>query len=103
MAIHYLHSFDGGTASLAEARGRLDEIRTAVIHNFAGEFDFRGIQQPGLNDHFTDPVNAGRLDAARDFLQFRFNFRNFATFEKTNIHDNVDFVGSVTKRFFCFR
>ena len=44
MAIHYLHSFDGGAASLAETRGRLDEIRTAVIHDLAGEFNFRGVQ-----------------------------------------------------------
>jgi len=44
IAIHYLHSFDGGAASLAETGGCLNKIRTAVIHKFAGEFDFRGIQ-----------------------------------------------------------
>ena len=91
MAIHYLHSFDGGAASFAEARRRLDEIRAALIHDLAGEFDLRGIQQPGL------------LDTARDLLQLGFNFRNVATLEKTNIHDDVDLVGSVAKRFFCFR
>ena len=103
MTVDDFESFDGGATSFAETRGRLDEIRTALIHETASEFDLSGIQQSCFGDHFADLIRAGRFDCADDPLQFALDFPSLAALESADIHDHVDLVGSVAKRLLRFR
>jgi hypothetical protein len=103
MTVDDFESFDGGAAGFAETRGCLDEIRTALIHETASELDLSGIQQSSFDNHLADLIHAGGFDRADDLPQFGLNFRSLAALESTNVHEHVDFVGSVAKRLLRFR